>query len=455
MTELVADKSVRAASAAPPRVRELPVVGSAFPMLRDPLGFLERIAARHGDVVRFHLPGQRIYLFVHPSAVEQVLVAERGRLIKDKTTRDLSLLLGKGLLVSEGDFWRRQRRLAQPGFHRQRVAAYGEVMVRHAEHAIAAWQDGETRDLHQDMMRLTLAIVVRTLFGLEPAQIDGRAGEIAASLDVLLGRFAGAGTFVPIWLPTPGNRRARRAIASLDATVYRIIRERRQAGDGGDLLSMLMAATSDEDGAMDDTQLRDEAITLLLAGHETTALTLGYAFHLLSERPEVAERLSAEVDDVVGERPATFADVPRLRLADAIVRESMRLYPPAWAIGRETMVPCTIGGHEIPAGSQLWLSQWLVHRDPRWFADPAEFRPERWEGDLARSLPRGTYFPFGDGPRVCIGNAFAMMEAVLILVTIARRFRLTRADPRPLALVPSVTLRPRNGLPMRIATRRR
>jgi cytochrome P450 len=199
---------------------------------------------------------------------------------------------------------------------------------------------------------------------------------------------------------------------------------------------------------MDDVQLRDESITLLLAGHETTALTLGYAFHLLSDHPEAAEKMVREIEDVLGDRPATAADLPKLKYAEAVVRESMRLYPPAWAIGRETIRPLEIAGYHIPAGTQLWAAQSVVHRDPRWFANPNAFHPERWENDFAKSLPRYAYFPFGGGPRICIGNAFAMMEAVLVLVTIARRFRLTRTTKGDLALTPSVTLRPKHGLPM-------
>lgn len=438
----------------PPRVKgELPILGSTLEMIRDPLGFLDRASRDLGDAVEFHLPGQRIYLFNHPDAIEQVLVTERDRLIKDKLTRELSLMLGKGLLVSEGQFWRKQRKLAQPGFHRERVAAYGDVMVRFAERAVEEWHDGEARDVHVDMMRLTLDIVAKTLFGVEIAEV---ARKIEWSLEVLMDRFSGAGIYMPLALPIPSNFRTKKAIEQLDDIVYGIIRERRKTGDTGDLLSMLIAATADdEEGGvkgMDDTQLRDEAMTLLLAGHETTALTLGFALHLLSQHPEVQAKLVKEIDDVLGDRAATAADMPKLRYAEAVVRESMRLFPPAWALGREAIAPCTIGGYHVPAGTQLWVAQWVVHRDPRWFADPLTFSPERWDNDFARSLPKHAYFPFGGGPRVCIGNAFAMMEAVLLLVTIARRFRVAPApDAKPMDLAPSVTLRPKHGVRLVVA----
>lgn len=443
-----ADTTARAATKKrPPGPRELPIVGSAYPLLKDPLGFLDRITAEHGDVVEFGLPGQRIYLFNHPDAIEQVLVTEREKLIKDKLTRELSLMLGKGLLVSEGAFWRKQRMLAQPGFHRERVAAYGAVMVEYAARCADGWTDGETRDVHKDMMRLTLDIVAKTLFGTDVGEV---ARKIEHALEVLMDRFAGVGAIMPIGLPLPGNFRTKKAIETLDEITYGIIRERRKSGDRGDLISMLIAAQGDGDeGGMDDTQLRDEAVTLLLAGHETTALTLGFAFDLLGRHPDVAKKLEAEVATALEGRPATAADLPRLKYTDAVVRESMRLYPPAWAIGREAIAPCTIGGYAIEPGTQLWAAQWVVHRDARWFPNPLAFEPERWENDFAKSLPRQAYFPYGGGPRICIGNAFAQMEAVLVLATIVQRARLAPTNAA-VELAPSVTLRPKGGLPMTV-----
>lgn len=432
------------------RVRGLPFIGSSIGLARDPLGFLERVACR-GDVVEFGMLGDRVILFNHPDAIEELLVGKRDKLVKDRFTRELSIGLGKGLLVSEGAFWRKQRRLVQPAFHRQRIEAYAAVMVEYTERAIASWRDGETRSTHEDMMRLTLDIVARTLFSVDIGEV---ARKIGWAIELLMHRFSGFGAAIPYELPTPANYRARRAIATLDEIVYGIIRERRRSGeDTGDLLSMLLAATSEDGGGMDDEQVRDESVTLLLAGHETTALALTYAFHLLGKNPHAYDRLRQEIDEVVGDRSATSADVPKLRWADAIIREAMRLYPPAWAVGREAIAPCRIAGIDIPEGTQLWASQWTVHRDARWFPEPLAFRPERWAGDLAKHLPRFAYFPFGGGPRICIGNAFAMMEAVLILVTIARRFTLLPADRRPLHLVPSITVRPKGAVRMIVAKR--
>lgn len=428
----------------------LPYVGNTLEVVRDPLSFLTRISRTHGDVVRFTLPGQVVLLLNHPDAIEEVLKTKSEHLRKDDFTQRLSIAVGRGLLTSEGDFWRRQRKLAQPAFHHHRVRAYADVMVRHTERLAARFVDAETRDIHDDMMRLTLDIVAETLFGTD---VGSAAEEIATALEELMERFAGIGALIPPWLPTPGNRRVKRALRKLDEVVYGIIHQRRSAPDRGDLLSMLLAATTDEDGGMSDVQLRDEVVTLMLAGHETTALALTHALQLLARHPGVHQTLSAEIDRVLGDRPATFADLPQLPYADAVVRETLRLYPPAWAIGREVATPCHVAGLDLAPRTQLWVAQWVVHRDPRWYPNPEAFEPERWRGDLDRKIPKFAYFPFGGGPRVCIGNAFAMMEAVLLLVTMMRSVRFHAESLGPIALAPSVTLRPRGPVRMRIERR--
>jgi cytochrome P450 len=427
----------------PPGPRELPFLGSGLASYRDPLGFLLQLQRRYGDVARFHLPPRlHVYLLSHPDAIEEALLSEHEHLFKDALTRELSLLLGRGLLTSEGAFWRRQRRLAQPAFHHKRVQAYGDVMVRASEALLTRLPDGQRRDLHADFMRLTLEIVAETLFGTD---IGDAAGEIADGIAVFTARFTGLGPMIPDSLPIPRNARIKRAHRRMDEIVYGFIKKRRSEPDRGDLLSMLLHATTEEGGSMSDEQLRDEAMTLLLAGHETTALVLSYTCDLLGRHPEVEARLFAELCDVLGDRPATAADLPRLSYTDAVVRESMRLYPPAWVIGREAISPCRIAGYDIEPGTQLWMSQWVVHRDPRYFPEPERFTPERWLAPNMKELPRYAYFPFGGGPRVCIGNAFAMMEAVLVLATLMRRIRFV-PDPRPLRPMPAVTLRPRHGV---------
>ena len=409
-------------------------------MVREPLEFLTRISKEHGDVVRFRLLAHEVYLFNHPDAIEDLVIGHKDLLVKDWLTRELALVVGNGLLISEGALWKKQRRMIQPGFHRERIAKYAEVMVRYAERAIDSWRDGEVRDVHTDLMHLTLDVVAQTLFGVEIGEESCRLEEASA---VLTKRFAGLESMFPIGLPLPANRRAKEAMRVLDDLTYRIIRERRAGGDTGDLISMMLGA-----GDMDDRQLRDEAITLLVAGHETTAVSLGWTFYLLSRHPEAAAKLSAEVDEVLGGRSATAEDVPKLRFTDWCVRESMRLYPPAWAIGREALAPMTIAGVPVKKGAQLWAAQWIVHRDPRWFPQPNAFRPERWEN---ASIPKHAYFPFGGGPRICIGNAFALMEMVLVLATATQRC--TFEPVRDVELAPSVTLRPKGGLPLRVRTR--
>jgi cytochrome P450 len=303
------------------------------------------------------------------------------------------------------------------------------------------------------MMRLTLAIAAKTLFD---AEVDDDASAVGTALRVLQENFLvrfNSLVPVPMWVPTPTNLRLRRAIRRLDEIIYRFIRQRRLSGkEGADLLSILLHARDDE-GRMTDRQLRDEAMTLFLAGHETTALTLSWAWHLLATHPEAEERLVAEVRHVLGGRLPAVGDLPRLKYAEGVVLEALRLYPPAYTIGREALAECVVGGYRVPRGTTILMSEWVVQRDPRWFDRPEEFRPERWQGDLAQRLPRYAYFPFGGGPRLCIGNTFAMMETVLVLATIAPRFRFTAVPDHPIVPWPTFTLRPRYGIPAVIAPR--
>ena len=389
----------------------------------------------------------------HPSLVEEALRSHSSDVIKDSMTRMLIPIVGQGLLTSEGAFWRRQRKLAMPAFQRGAIERYGAVMVEHALRLRDRWRDGQPRDVHEDMMDLTLGIVAKTLFD---AEVGAESRDVGHSLEIIMNYYLNPMKFFKVreWLPTRENREFRAAVARLDEILYGIIRRRRAGGDDpGDLLAHLLAAQDDEGAGMTDRQLRDECVTLFLAGHETTALTLTFAFHLLAGHPEVEVKLAAELDEVLGGRPPSAADVPRLRYADWIIKESMRLYPPAWAIGRQAIEDFEIGGYPIKKGTQLLVSQWVLHRDARWFDDPEAFRPERWDNDLARRLPKGAYIPFGDGPRVCIGNHFAMMEAILLLATLARRHRLEAVPGETMTLSASITLRPKSGTRMIVRAR--
>jgi cytochrome P450 len=437
----------------PPGPRGHAILGSFPEIRRDPLAFLIDCAARFGDSVHARIVNVDAYLFSHPDDIEHILVTANRSFIKARLLRDAGEVLGRGLLTGEGELWLRQRRLMQPAFHRDRIAGYGSTMVEHTEAMLDRWGEGGRLDVHDEMMRLTLSIVARTLFG---ADVSGREADVEHALEIALQRFIERMSLLRVLdrLPLPRNRRFKRALGTLDGIIYGIIEERRRSGsDGNDLLSLLLEARDDDGSSMTDTQLRDEAITLFLAGHETTAIAMSWTWYLLSGHPDVEARLVAELEEVLGGRAPEMADIPRLTYTDTVIRESMRLYPPAWRIGREAIEPCTIGGYRIPVGAQVIMSQWIVHRDPRYYEEPEAFRPERWEGDLARRLPKFAYFPFGGGARRCIGDSFAMMEAVLLLATIARRYHLELSPDARIELWPSITLRPKHGLPM-VATRR-
>jgi cytochrome P450 len=415
----------------------------------DALGFVERCAREFGDVVRtrfLYVPA--LFLF-HPDQIEYVLAAGSKNFIKAASLRSpfFHRLVGNGLVTSEGDFWRRQRRLAQPAFHRDRVEAYAETMVGFTGRMLAGWRDGQTLDVHEEMMLLTQQVVAQTLFS---ADVSGDSREIGEALGNIVRPFASQATLKWILdnrLPTPAHLRFNRDVRRIDSFVYRLIGERRASGeDTGDLLSMLLRAQDEDGSGMSDRQLRDELMTIFLAGHETTALALTWAFYLLAQNPEAEARLAAELSNVLGGRAPKVADLPRLRYAEWVVKESMRLYPPAWGVGREAVRECEVGGYLVPKGMQVFAFQWVVQRDPRWFEDPLAFRPERWGEESISRIPKYAYFPFGGGPRLCIGNYFATMEAVLILATTAQRFRLRLVNQDPVALLPAMSLRPKGGV---------
>ena len=435
-----------AAPKIPPGPRGLPLIGSALAVFRDPLGFSVHCARTYGDVVRVRVGTLVFYLLCHPQAIEQVLRQNARNFIKDQGTRMLSAVLGQGLLTSEGEHWRRQRRLAQPAFQLDQIQKYGTSMVVSTQRLLAEWRPGQTRDLHADMMRLTLEIVAQTLFG---AAVADKAERVGRAMEQVTEFYATPIALFPFLqrLPLPILHRFRRAVRDIDAVLYETIAERRASGPGGDdLLGRFLSGHETDGDSMTDLQLRDELMTLFLAGHETTAIALSFCFYLLASHPRCRQRLEAELDEVLQGRPPTIDMVPRLRYAEWVVREAMRVYPPVPSIGREAVADCEIMGFAVPKGTQMALMQWVTHRDPRWFDDPEVFRPERWDNDLARRLPRCAYFPFGDGARICIGNYFAMMEAVLVLTTIAQRYQLELAPDFKLALLPSVTLRPKGGV---------
>jgi cytochrome P450 len=446
---------VTAPPARPPGPKGTLLLGSLPDFARDILGYMTHCAREYGDIVYLRLAGWDVFQLNHPDLIDVVLRQERDNFVKHRFFwRHVTAIFGNGLLTSEGDFWLRQRRLAAPAFHPDRIAAYGDVMVRYAERLADGWQDGEVRDVHRDMMKVTMEIVSKTLFD---ADVERDVDDVGRAFDVVLkeigSRFRRPFR-IPDAVPTPGNVRYRRGVATLNRVINRIIAERRASpADRGDLLSMLMSARDDDGAAMSDEQLRDELVTLFLAGHETTAIVLSWTWHLLAQHPLVRDRLVAELFGELDRRPATVADLPRLPYADAVLKEAIRLYPPAYVLGREAVADCEIGGWQIPAGATIYMSPWVIHRDPRWFTSPETFLPERWLDGLAARLPRFVYFPFGGGPRVCIGDRFATMEAVLILATLARRFRFERTSDAEIVPFPSITLRPEGGVPLKLVRR--
>ncbi len=424
---------------------------------RGPLPYFQNLARQYGDLSFFRIGPQEAFFLNHPTLIKDVLVTNNQNFTKGIVLQRAKRLLGEGLLTSEGEFHRRQRRLAQPAFHRQRIATYAEVMVDYALRTGARWKDGATLDISEEMMRLTLGIVGKTLFD---ADVESESGEVGQAMTVVMELFDTL--TMPFFellskLPLPQLRRFDAARSKLDRIIFSLIENRRQSGvDRGDLLSMLLLAQDEEGdgGQMTDQQLRDELMTIFLAGHETTANALTWTWYLLSQHSEVEKTLHGEIDEVLGARTPTFDDVAKLRYTEMVFAESMRLYPPAWAIGRLSAVDCEIGGYFVPRKSLVISSQFVMHRDGRFYDDPLKFEPERWTLESRESRPQFSYFPFGGGPRRCIGEGFAWMEGVLLLATLAREWKLHLVPNHPVALKPVVTLRPKHGMKMVVRRKR-
>ena len=411
----------------------------------DPLPIFSAWAAEFGDIFYYRAAWLHVYFLNHPDLIEEVLVRNPRNFLKDRVIRNSRWFFGEGLLTNEGDSWLRQRRLSAPAFHRERVASYANIMTSYGQQTLAHWQDGGTRDIHQEMMRLTLQIVVRALFNVEAAE----TAEISSALNLIMSNTTGIRILLPPiarYLPTPRMIHFRRAVARMDKTVYGIIAQHRANKiDSGDLLSMLISARDEDGSRMSDRQLRDEVLTFLIAGHETTALALTWTWLLLAQHPEVERKLHEELDLVLGGRVPGFSDLPALIYTERVIKESMRLYPPAWSLARTVISDFELRGYRIPAGANVVMSQWIMHRKPAYFPEPEKFDPDRWSPEKTQKLPRFAYFPFGGGPRQCIGSSFAMMEASMLLATMAQGVRLRSVPDHPIALVPSFTLRPKYG----------
>jgi cytochrome P450 len=425
------------------------LLGSLIEVSRDWLGFYNGCAEEYGDIVRIHLAHVPVYLVVHPRDIETVLVTNAGNFTKSADYRALARVLGQGLLTSEGDFWKRQRSLIQPAFHRQSILAYAKVMTQAAGRMLDSWKGSGERNIHEDMMRVTLEIVARCLYG---AEVSDAAERVGKAMEVVTESFitnASLALLFPFDIPVVFARRESRAIRELNEIIGSIIQERRSSNEPReDLLDMLLQARDAEGNPMNDAQLRDEVMTLFLAGHETTAIALSWACYLISQSPHIETKLAEELQAVLGDRAPTPEDLPRLRYTEMVLKETLRLYPAVWGIGRKAVKECELGGYRVPAGSNIFILQWRTQRDPRFFPDPERFDPERWRDDPVRSgkIPRFAYFPFGGGPRFCVGASFAMMEATLLLAMIHQKFHLEIVPGHPIEIFASVTLRPKHGI---------
>jgi cytochrome P450 len=441
--------ATKAPLANPPGPRGRFLIGSLIEISRDWLGFYKNCADEYGDVVRVHLAHVPVYLVVHPRDIETVLVTNAAKFTKSEDYRALARVLGRGLLTSEGDFWKRQRSLIQPAFHRQSIQAYAAVMTCAGGRMLDAWKEKSERNIHEDLMRVTLEIVGQCLYG---AEVTDAAERVGHAMEVVTGRFIINASLAMLFrfdIPVRFAIREWRAIRELNGIIGGIIRERRSSGQPReDLLDMLLRARDADGNPMSDAQLRDEVMTLFLAGHETTAIALSWTCYLIAQNPDIEAKLAEELQAVLGDRVPTPEDLPRLRYTEMVLKETMRLYPAVWGIGRRALEDCELGGYRVPAGSNVFILQWRTQRDPRFFPDPDRFDPERWRDDPVRSgkIPRFAYFPFGGGPRVCVGASFAMMEATLLLAMIQQRFHLEIVTGHPIEIFASVTLRPKYGI---------
>lgn len=441
------------------------LLGSINQFSEDEPTFLLESVKQFGDLVYFRLAHVHTYLLGHPDLIREVLVTQSDKFEKAPLDKQiLGKFLGNGLLISDGDFHKRQRRLAQPAFHSKRIHNYAEVMVDFTNQIMANWQNNAVVDVTNEMIHLTMLIVSKTLFDADAITGSGDTavtiGNAMHDFQAVSNRDYQRGFSLPSWIPTADNRLRNRAAAEFNKVMEQIIAERRrtavngQITDTGDLLSMLMLS-EDEDGEfMDDRQLRDEVATLFAAGHETTSNALSWTWYLLAQNPEVEEKLHEELDNVLAGRQPSLADLPNLPYSLQIIKESMRLYPPAWILnGRIALEDVQLGGYTVPQGNILFISPYVMHHLPQYFTEPETFKPERFTPEFEKSLPKFAYMPFGGGARVCIGNAFGMMEAQLVLATIAQRFRLELATDKPIQYNAQVTLTPLDGIQMRLVER--
>ncbi|MEA5574315.1 cytochrome P450 [Calothrix sp. UHCC 0171] len=431
------------------------LVGSLWEYTQNPLDFFSNCVAEYGDIVHWKTLGKSSYLINRPDEIEDIFVTQANSFTKINFGYWINLILGKGLVTNEGDFWQRQRRLIQPGFYRQRLNNYGNWMVDYTQKLLENWQGGETRDICQDMQNLSLEIITHFLFGFDSCnqQDDiNRIIKLSNECFDLLHQITSQQK--QIWFSTHKKQHFYSTLKQLDHTIYKVIQNRRKTvKDFGDLLSMLLHLPENGNHEMDDQQLRDELVTLLIAGRETISMALAWTWYLLSQHPEIEAQLIAELRRVLGGRKPTPEDLPNLPYTNMVFMETLRLYPPDWLLTRKVIKECEIGGYTLPANSNIFISAWLIQRDRRFFENPELFQPQRWNPSFTKQLPKFAYFPFGGGGRACIGKSLAMMEAILVLATIAQQFSLKLIDHTVVEPLATITLRPKSQLKM-LLTRR-
>ena len=434
----------------PPRPDDgLPLLGSLPAFAGDQLGYPVTATRKYGDIVDMNLAGWRTWLVSDMDALEQILVRDHAKFIKPPLIwRQITAVFGKGLLSSDGKLWQHQRRIAAPHFTPRVVQGYDTLIVSLARKAVDRWQDDATFDIHPQMMNLMLRIVTRTMFDADAeSEVEIMEDALNRLLEEMSYRFRRP-VLIPDWVPLPSNRRYLKALAEIDGVVDRLVKERRKQGTEGrsDYLSSLINSHDEDGQPLSHKQIRDEAVTVLLAGHETTALTMSWAFYLLARHPDIQAKVIDEIASELGTRDACNADLPRLKLTQAVILESQRLYPAGWMFGREATEDCEIKGYFCPKGTQILIAPWVLHRDPRYYEDPEAFRPERWLDGLAQRLPRYAFLPFGGGPRICVGHSLAMLETTLSLATILQGGSFEWRGDRPVEPYPSATLIPQGGV---------
>ncbi len=450
---------VKSAAGRPPGPSGPPLVGNTFQLIGDPFGFYERLRTEFdADVMTYTVAGDRAYMLTHPDDVERVLLTDASDFRKGKVfDESLGRITPNGLVVTEGEQWQRDRTLLQPMFYRERIEAYADTMTAYSREAAESWAPGEPLRIDDEMRDLTLDVFSETLLG---TALEERKQAVRESTTTLFARFETSSlmAFLPLWIPTPSNYRAKKALSRFHDVVDEMVDERRAtladesgtldepaAHDRDDLLSLMLTATYEDGGRMDRETVRDQLMTFLAAGHETTSLALSYAIFCLANHPEKQAKLHRELDEQLNGEP-TAADLFQLDYLDDVLTETLRLYPPAFVVFREPKEDVTIRGYDVEAGSILSLPQWNIHRDERWFEEPEEFRPERWGDGLEDEIPDYAYFPFGGGPRHCIGMRFALMEAKLALATMLQRFEFEAVTEPPLDLRMMVTMQPADGI---------